>query len=398
MSKKLKFTYVFVFFILISGIGILTVFNIRLTTNNVFKHHEKRLPASKPAFEFKIKSIKNFCTAYETYINDNFSLRSELIMTFSRIHKQIGVSIKPGRGIFGKNGFLFLGNNYNKVIDQTSGRSKFTNAELLEWNRSFVQRKEYLEAHGAKMYVCVVPNKHSIYSEYLPNYIKPDKNNRLQQVLLSNPDFNIFCPIDTLLNAKQFWGNLLYYKAGTHWSLIGAYIGYLEILNQLSKKFPDLKAIELNTKSFNVINNSKGGDILSLMYLESLDDFGTHIIKCKNWTDNLIKTNYSGDTLPINSLDQMLVNEQSIVYNPSKQKTLLLIKDSFSTALSPFLNQTFGKVIYCHYNQIEGIELTQLVEKHKPDIVLFQFAERMLINKQYVHPNLDKPKPNKVIM
>ncbi len=388
MSKKLKYTYVFVFFILISGIGILTVFNIGSAPIDVFKHYEKRLPASKPAFEFKLKSIKNFCPSYEMFIKDNFSLRSELIMAFSQIHKQVGVSIKPEKGFFGKNGYIFVGNNLNSVIDQTTGRSIFTNAELNEWNRSFVQRKEYLEAQGAKMYVCVAPNKHSVYSEYLPNYIKPDENNRLQQILSSNPDFNIFCSLDTLLKAKPFWGDLLYYKSGTHWSSIGAYIGYLEIINQISGDFPDVKAIKLDAENFNIINHSKGSDIPPLMYLESLDDFETQIIKCHDWTENLIKTNYEGDTLPINSLDQMLVNEQSIVYNPLKKKSLLIIKDSFSTALSTFLNQTFGKVIYCHYNQQEGIELTQLVEKHKPDVVLFQFAERMLINKQYVHPNI----------
>jgi hypothetical protein len=60
--------------------------------------------------------------------------------------------------------------------------------------------------------------------------------------------------------------------------------------------------------------------------------------------------------------------------------------------MSPFFNNTFRETVYYHYNFPESFEMTALVEKHHPDIVLLEVVERELPEPFVtgIHPNWGK--------
>jgi len=89
-----------------------------------------------------------------------------------------------------------------------------------------------------------------------------------------------------------------------------------------------------------------------------------------------------------NSMQLINVYEDCVVINNKKPYTLLIFKDSFSAKLSTFLNQSFGKVVYCNYGHDKSKELTQLVEKYRPDFVIYEIVERALFSRQELHPNI----------
>jgi hypothetical protein len=70
------------------------------------------------------------------------------------------------------------------------------------------------------------------------------------------------------------------------------------------------------------------------------------------------------------SLDGALV-----VTDRSTRPKLLVIGDSFAGPLLPFLEQEFSQVEFFHKFSIEEC---QFIEKHRPDIVLFETAQRYL--------------------
>jgi len=389
MKVLLKYIYIIVFIILISWIGITTILNYDTLDLNTFKKFEKRNPATLPKWNWEKDTISNYFSKLDLYVNDAFSFRNKLISLYSLVHYKIGVSMKPDKVVFGSNDFLFLGNYHNKIIDQTKGKNLFTNNELQTWLNNFLVRKRYLDQFDIPLYLIIAPNKHSIYPEYLPDYITPSKNNRHKQVTGLSPEFTIINLKDTLLASKLIWSDKLYNKTDSHWSVIGAYIAYLKIMQQLMPDFKKLNVLELINGDFNIEPSNSNAGLKHQLHIKThMKDFSVRIEKNKEWTNDLIKINFSGDTLPYNYLQNIRVREQCIIVNKHKPYTVLLLKDSFSERLSVYLNQTFGKTIYCHYNQFEGIELTQLVEKYKPDIVLYEFVERMLIVKQEVHSNI----------
>jgi hypothetical protein len=58
---------------------------------------------------------------------------------------------------------------------------------------------------------------------------------------------------------------------------------------------------------------------------------------------------------------------------------LLVLGDSFATGLSPYLNQSFGTVVYTHYtNARTAGRLQQYVKRYKPDLVALEMVERAL--------------------
>jgi alginate O-acetyltransferase complex protein AlgJ len=377
MDKFIKYTFIVVFAILLSTIGILTLLRIGVVDKKEFVTIEKRNPAEKPLWKWGKGEIKDYFPKLESFINDNFALRSTLVRLKSMIGIKVGLIGASEKVIVGKNGFLFLGNPFDQVIDQVTGKKKFTKKQLSEWQNFFQKKKEYLDKQNIPMYIAIAPNKHSIYPEYLPESIKPSSNNQFQQIIDSNFGFNIINLKDALLREKKSWGNLLYHKTDTHWNVIGSYLGYREMIKQFLPKFRDLNILDINPSDFSSVPSKQGGDLAYILNVAgTVDDPVISFKTSDKWSKKLIKLNFAGDTLPVDYLQYIGAFEQCVIINPDKPYTLLLLKDSFSSWMVPYLNQTFGKVVYCHYAQNEAIELTQLIEKYKPDVVMYEIVER----------------------
>jgi hypothetical protein len=83
----------------------------------------------------------------------------------------------------------------------------------------------------------------------------------------------------------------------------------------------------------------------------------------------------------IYAVDQYTINKDA--ENPQK---LLLLSDSFSTANSKPYNAAFSTIWKLHQGRIHGKELADFVEKHQPDIVIYQIVERDLYSPTLVEP------------
>jgi len=380
MTAWIKYIYIIGFVTILSSIGLLTMFDMGTTKLPVFQILEQRNPAAKPSWKWDKKSIQTFFPEYDAYINDSFALRETLIHFYTILNFKLGVSIKPDRAILGKNNFIFLGNIWKNIVNQTTGKDIFTKKELKEWMDSMKMRREYLDKLDIKLFVVMAPNKHSVYPEYLPNYIHPSSKTRASQILNYPPDFNFIDLRPPLLNAKSTYKDLLYNKTDSHWSGLGAYVGYKALMKNIQADFPELDILNLHLDDFIIADHSAGwGNAHMLNLAWQIDDFRIEFNKKGYpWFNELEKTDFSGAPLVARPLQKIPHVEQSIIYNRNKPYVVLVLKDSFSEKLSPYLNQTFGKIIYCHYNQPEGKEFIELVEKFEPDFVIYEFVERSL--------------------
>ena len=376
MKNIIKILYIIIFIILTGSIAVSSLLGLGKTDDQTFIMMEKRNPTAKPLWKWEPGNLKKYFDGLDSYVNDNFAFRTQMIQYYSTFLYLGGVSANPQKIIIGKNDFLFLGNSFNEVMDQVTGKIHFDEKQLIKWKSSFQLRNKYLDLMGIPFYVVMVPKKHTVYPEYLPDYIIPAKENVFDQIINTDPGFDLLHLKDTLISSKAYWGDLLYNKTDSHWSEIGAYIGYLKIINHLKTDFNELVPLELNKEDFVIKPHPGGQNKFILNLLVDMNDFDASINSHDKWNNKIIKTNYEGDTLPFGPFNYVNYHEKVIIYNPEKKYTLMVFEDSFSIRLSAFLNQSFGKIIYCHYSEPEAKEFTRLIERFKPDMVLYEFGEQ----------------------
>lgn len=379
MKKIVKYIYLIAFTVIISLIGILTVLNIDRPDQNEIATIEKRQPVKRPVWKWNKYTMTRYFNQLDSYINDNFSLRTKLTRIYSKILYSAGISAKPGKVIIGKNGMLFLGNDFNKVIDQTYGKRLLTNVELSQLKTYFSSRQLFVDTLGIPFYLVILPNKETIYSEYLPYSDKPSKKCFLTQI--SDPDFgvNVISLQDAVMKGKIQYRDLLYYKTDSHWSEIGAYLAYDELIKQIHPKFPKLNSLHFDKNNFNIVPYYGRHDLKDMLYLNiSIPDFAVCLSNFHNWDLGLMKIDETGIEKEMASTQNVSTFEHCVIINPNKPYTLLLFKDSFSWNLSPYLNNTFGKIIYCYYQNFGWNQYKELVKKYKPDLVLYETIQREL--------------------
>ena len=316
----------------------------------VFGANENEKPFPKLDFKNLSKSIKKI----DKHYNNQFGLKSEMVNIFTGFKIDVlNEDPLPNRAITGKDGWYFLGNQYNELFNDGFGNFDYTESELLQIKQYLQNLKEGLASRGVEFYIVVPPNKHRVYSENLP-YQLHQKDTRLEALnsyLKKEMDFNIIDLRDTLIANKK--DHLLYYKTNTHWNDIGAFIGYQKTINVLDPSIPKISLSDYTIASDTI----KRGDITEMINLKSNESTITLHKKISSQVKS-IKSTYRFKRFK----------------NYNRDKILVMYGDSFSTAWIPFFNESFGETIYLRGYNVDY----NFIDHKKPDIVIFEVIERNL--------------------
>src|SRR5688572_8490955 len=76
--------------------------------------------------------------------------------------------VRDGKYVEGRDGFLFMANDNNRVVDQHTGALRLDDDQLEGWRAVLERRSALLAEHGSAHLVMVVPNNHSLYPEMMP--------------------------------------------------------------------------------------------------------------------------------------------------------------------------------------------------------------------------------------
>ncbi|MCF1458315.1 MAG: hypothetical protein LPH21_12395 [Shewanella sp.] len=137
----------------------------------------------------------------------------------------------------GQNGFLFLNNDSNGVIDQHTGQRLLSSDELQQWLTTYSERKAFCQRAGIDFYVQLSPDKHRIYREYLPPEIKRAEfttGDQFSAIVRSVLGPYFLDASDVLLPAKNT--GELFHRTDTHWNARGAYLAYQQFIEAAGKK------------------------------------------------------------------------------------------------------------------------------------------------------------------
>ena len=302
---------------------------------------------------------------------------------------QLGISGEPDNVIVGKNGFLFLGQNYSNSLSQYLG---YVNPEIGQSQRYIQQLQTIQVRAGIPIIFQVAPAKASIYPEFLPVLLQVKKPFINTVEILNVADIS-FTPKSKILELKR-QGYDTYWKGDTHWNELGGYVAYIQLMNVLNETFgmqfnaikgldyrsaPDLKFRDLDL--FLKLNSS----IISKKRLfpndfsnavEREDILGKQTINIQAYNP----ITYLPEGNPKQSKNKNISTSSKTYAVQNKhalnQKKVVWLRDSFGDAMSKPIFSTFEKVIAVHPRNLDAKKLKILMSGMKPDVIIITLTER----------------------
>jgi hypothetical protein len=335
--------------------------SIWLPTLDTFFHlddapafNEKRQMARFPQLKPGLAGLKDYIGGLETYFNDHFGYRKRLIhwhnhWKYLLFRDKIGSDVMVGR-----DDWLFY--IAGEMIDHFRGVRQFTTQDLMAWQRLLEKRRDWLAQRGIQYIFVVAPDKQSIYSDELPDWltkVRPDtKLDQFYAWMRVHSTVDVLDLRPALRDACQIAPT--YYKTDSHWNLFGGFIACQEIIKNLARLQPGIEPLSL--ESFEQENRpDKGGDLVNMLGLDV-----TEITE-----DNSILLTPKAN-LPA------LEMSANLTKNPKASGSAIVFHDSFGAAMKPFLGYSVGKVIYREQHELD----TAFIQREKPTIIISEIVER----------------------
>jgi len=327
--------------------------------SNTIGDSENRKKTSFPTL--KIKKPLQFLKEFKPYFKDNFGFRHALSTSYIKYKTNVlHESPLPSKVVFGKDGFMFLGNSFSNVINESYGE-KFTKKELSQIKKTITSRNDWLAKNKIKYYIAVAPNKHTVYKENFPLNLTVKTTRKEQLITYIKNEIN-FDIIDLGLQFKEKKKeNRLYKKLDSHWNDLGAFYAYQTLVDEISRDF-DIEKLEIS--SFKIDSVKASGDISKMI---NYSDKKNSVILKPKFKTQAVDVDFVKYYKNVNIYE-------SHHKNRSKKLKVLLFRDSFSSALKPFINETFGECIYIWSANFDK----KFILKEKPDIVISEYIERYL--------------------
>jgi tetratricopeptide (TPR) repeat protein len=316
-----------------------------------------------------INTLKDYPRLFETYYNDNFGFRNILLGCLGDIRVGLLHKSTVPTVLLGKDGWLYF--NRNKLIDDYRGLKPYNTQQLELWKNTIENRQKWLADQGVRYLFVIVPEKHSIYPEYIPdNLHKINDKTRLDQLLEYFQNHSTIKLMDLrnpLQEAKH--NDLIYFKTGTHWTDKGAYIAYTNIMDQLITWFPELSTIDQS--SLVIKQADKEHDLSNMLGLSQKMTERNYFIS--------LKTPCARDLIQNIFPQAPKEFDGSIIVKGCNNNKLraVVFRDSFFSMIEPFLSEHFESIFYV-WDRYNYPILKTLIAKLHPDIVIEERVERYL--------------------
>ena len=341
---------------------------------------ENRLLAPCPRLtRLDVSGVRDYLAATENYFNDHFGFRRRLIRWCQQWKARL---FRDGRRldyvIAGQAGWLF----YSKaqMIEHYLGLKQFTPGQLQSWQRLLEKRRDWLAARGIQYLFVVPPDKHSVYSEYLPAWLlaarpagRQTKLDQLVQYLKAHSTVEILDLREPLIAGKKVAPT--YLQNDTHWNQYGGFIGSQEVIKALSRQRPGLPPLRLEDFDWSHAP-ATGGDLANMQ--------GTPE---KPENNSLVFTPKPPLVVPrLRPLPNLLpranpneaTNANYVIENPNLPAPavdVVVFHDSFGRVFRQFLGYRFHRIIFVGENKEFN---AGIVTEYQPQIVINEMVERLL--------------------
>lgn len=350
-KAKLIFISIFIVLCLIPSVGMLIFGEAQPAANEVL--------AGRPSVTTRSGELNlSFLSDVSDYIADRFAFRQELATAWAGVNaKLLGTSVEE-QVILGSDGWLYFSDTLPDYMGQG-----MSDTELRHLANDLALMQEYIESQGKHFIFTVAPNKNSIYSEHMPEYIEnrhSESNAARVGAYLDAAGVNYLDLFDILGNEEN-----LYYKTDTHWNSRGAALAADGLLNMLDR------GGDYSTASF-AVSEEHRGDLYEMLY------------PAGRATETA--TVYGGEFSYVCESDPNGGNAITIKTSCDGGSGVLMCwRDSFGIALYPYLAQSF---VAATFSRSADYDLTLA---DSADTVIIELVERNLSNILSREPTFPAP-------
>jgi len=330
---------------------------------------ENRYRAVFPDYDATRSGMPGFIAGIDDWLTDRVGFRDALIKIYARVEVGwLGVS-PSSKLIVGRSGWFYF--NDPVAVAQYQGVASFDHAQLETWRRVLEDRRDWLAQRGIPFIVVLVPNKHQIYPEYMPEALRriseDEQHGQLARHLAAHSDLSVVDLMPVLLAAKK--RERVYHRTDTHWNDFGAYLGYRAILEAVGKALPEyataLQPVSVTVDRF----EARGIGLTSMVGLSDI---------------------YREEILQLRKVEPrseiLMEKKQQYARFEREQRPLahgvpgarlpraVVFRDSFANALIPYLSENFRRVLYVWTRDV----VPRYVERERPDVVIQEIAGRLL--------------------
>lgn len=273
--------------------------------------------------------------------------------------------IASSQVICGNNGWMFYKspNDGNSMADY-EGTNRYTEKELNNMLEITLATQREAEERGIHFEILVPPNKENVYPEYMPKQYNhaPVSSTDILVECLRDGGVRICSPKTELIDYSN--RAQIYYSFDSHWNQLGGYIGVRTALKEWGIDYPDLSERRIDTSLLkDCYHDSAVDDLARMAGLLSFFDNEKEYIEEGTLLPDWVKY---GEEQNNGNLSVFLNKEAEI------DNTVLLIGDSFRTALIPALREIFSRVYVIHRSSFRG----EMLNTIQPDYLLMEYVER----------------------
>lgn len=352
--------------VLIAGsLGLLTVLSL-FKEDRKFSENENRLLEQKPEFTVNALLDGEYTKDYETYVTDQFIGRDELIAM--KTYSDICLGKKDIKGVYlGKDHYLLE----KHVPDSVRPEKEEERLKLLAELQKFCRDRD---GEGT-FRVLLVPTADEILKDKLPaNAPVYDQSAFLRRVRDTVGDEDYVDAEQALRNHKEEY---IYYRTDHHWTTLGAYYGYCAWAESMGIRPLSQEEFRIRTvtDSFlgtlhSKINISVPPDEIRIYEPKKEPEYRVYYDLSDEAKDTLYEEKHL-DTK--NKYGFFLDDNHALIEidtNVNNGKELLIVKDSYSNCMVPFLAMHYDK-IYVLDLRFYRSGLYDMIEKDTDVLVLY---------------------------
>lgn len=364
-SKIGKYIPAVVFLIFIYGMALWFLFSPKTDYSSSEKRYLQKFPDANVE---KVLSGE-FGSEFETFFADRFPQRNTWVGI--NAYTTLAEGNNGASGVYNcKNGYLI-----NKPVSTDNNLDKNVGAVV-----------DFAKTIDAPTTVMLVPSTGYIADDVLPTF--HDKYNDDEDIskissTLSKDKIG-FVDLRERFKSEYKNGSQLYYKTDHHWTTKGAYTGYQELCKALGitpiddstlKKdsYPDFYGTTYSSSGFwltppdniEIWSNPKNSD--KNISVKITEGANVKTSGSMYFTDHLKED----DKYPVFIDGNHALTE--ITNTNAKNGTILLIKDSFSHSLAPFLAENYSKVVLVDLRYYKE-SVSDLVTTYNPEQVVVLYG------------------------
>ena len=280
-----------------------------------------------------------YLAALQRYFDNHFGFRNRLVRWNNHWKRALFHESPVNMAMQGRDGWLYW--SAGGMLADYMGTTRFDEQRLKDWQKLLESRRDWLAKRGGKYIFVIAPDKHSVYPEYLPDWVvkssAPSKLDQLVNYMRAHSTVDLLDLRPVLIDAKK--SGSVFLKTDTHWNNFGAFVAYQALIRSLHCELPGLHPLPLDafdrTKTV-----GRGGDLS--VCLDQQDEFQE--------TEE-VRFTPRPPLVPLSRVDPESAGESpetgvDVTRNPGATGKVVLFRDSFAEKWKPFLGFHFSEAIY----------------------------------------------------